>query len=326
MKKYIATEPQDNFKIDLVYLWVDDTDYFWKNKINKYRNDIKYFNKEAMNICRFYNNDELKYSLRSVEKNMPWINKIFIVTDEQCPDWLNTDHPKIKIIDHKEIIPRDKLPLFNSNAIESRIAFIEELSEFFLYANDDTFVWEPVKKSFFFDEKGNSICRFDKKVNNNKPKKTKHLYGASLQNSYKIIAEKYNIPIFACYPHHNIDSYRKSLFLECNEEFSVFFNANLDHRFRSLKDIQRIAISYFMLAKGYAKPKFVKLNWIQKFILREQTDSRCFHVKKSNIKKLKQVRCKLLCINDSHNTTDKDRIKIKEFLETKFQTKSCYEK
>ena len=49
---------QDDFKIDLVYLWVDDTDYFWKTKINKYRNDIEFFNKEAMNICRFYNNDE----------------------------------------------------------------------------------------------------------------------------------------------------------------------------------------------------------------------------------------------------------------------------
>lgn len=58
---------------------------------------------------------ELKYSLRSVSQYLPWINKIYIVIDNQVPSWLNTEHPKIKIIDHKDILPADALPTFNSN-------------------------------------------------------------------------------------------------------------------------------------------------------------------------------------------------------------------
>ncbi len=36
---------------------------------------------EANNDARFMDNNELKYSLRSIEMFAPWINKIFIVTD-----------------------------------------------------------------------------------------------------------------------------------------------------------------------------------------------------------------------------------------------------
>ena len=53
---------------------------------------------------RFFDNDELKYSLRSLEKNAPWINHIFIVTDRQVPKWLNTTNTKVTIIDHSEIM------------------------------------------------------------------------------------------------------------------------------------------------------------------------------------------------------------------------------
>lgn len=79
----------------------------------------------------------------------PWINKIFIVTDNQIPDWLDTNHPKIRIIDHKEIMPEECLPCFNSNAIETCIDNITELSEYFLYANDDMFFSSPVKPDDF---------------------------------------------------------------------------------------------------------------------------------------------------------------------------------
>ena len=52
---------------------------------------------------RFNDNNELKYSLRSVEKNMPFIRNIFIVTNGQIPSWLNLNNSKIKIVTHKEI-------------------------------------------------------------------------------------------------------------------------------------------------------------------------------------------------------------------------------
>ena len=116
-------------KIDLVYLWVNGNDSNWLIKKNywekKEENLIPHINGKQ----RYSDHDDLKYSLRSVEKNMPWINKIYIVTDNQVPEWLNTSHPKIKIIDHKQIIPEKYLPTFKSSTIQFHIYNIPDLSE-----------------------------------------------------------------------------------------------------------------------------------------------------------------------------------------------------
>ena len=102
------------FKTDIVYTWVDDKDASWLEKKSKYDSSSSKLNKDATDECRFFNNDELKYSLRSIEKYAPWINKIFIVVDNQKPSWLNSDNEKIRLVDHREIIPSNKIPLFNS--------------------------------------------------------------------------------------------------------------------------------------------------------------------------------------------------------------------
>ena len=99
--------------VDLVYLWVDDKDENWIKKRDSFLNpELK---SEAVSCCRFRDNDELKMSLRSVEKHLPWINKIFVVTDGQIPRWLDTENPKIEVVFHEQFIPQEYLPTFNSN-------------------------------------------------------------------------------------------------------------------------------------------------------------------------------------------------------------------
>ena len=46
---------------------------------------------------RHTDNEELRYSLRSIEKNAGWIRNVYIVTD-QIPNWLNLTNPRVKII------------------------------------------------------------------------------------------------------------------------------------------------------------------------------------------------------------------------------------
>ena len=117
-------------KIDLVYTWVDGNDIEWQKK--KFIAENKgTFDEYAISKSRFRDNNELKYSLRSVEQNMPWINRIYIVTDNQVPEWLDTTNPKVSIIDHKDIFPKEALPTFNSRAIEHCIVNIPNLSEHF---------------------------------------------------------------------------------------------------------------------------------------------------------------------------------------------------
>ena len=309
-------------KVDLVYLWVDDNDKEWLKKKNAYLKKTENLDDDASSDCRFHNNDELKYSLRSVEKYANWINKIFIITDNQIPEWLDTTNPRIRIVDHSEIIPKDKLPLFNSCAIETRIPFIEDLSEYFLYANDDTFFWNEVNKNFFFSEE-KIICRIDKFLKKNR--KYRSLYGSSLLTTYKIFIKKSESTIYAFYPHHNIDSYRKSLFLECINEFKEDFNETLNHRFRQFDDIQRIIISLWSLSKDKGIIKFARGNLIKRFF-NFPTDSEVYSLKGKNIPKLNNRNCKLICINDNQRATDKDRELLRKLLEEKFREKSSFEK
>ena len=119
-------------KIDMVFTYCDGTD-------PKFIEEKKLFLKEKDKVnnkpVRFININEITYSVRSVLKFMPWINMIYIITNKQIPPIeLN---PKVKIIDHTEIIPKKYLPTFNSDVIESFIHNIPELSDIFLYNNDD---------------------------------------------------------------------------------------------------------------------------------------------------------------------------------------------
>ena len=105
----------ENFDVDLVYLWCDGTEpEFLAQKEFYLKKEGKHLSKQAIAQGRFEQVDELKYSLRSVCNYLPWIRYIFIVTANQIPSWLNTNHPKIKIVDHSDFIPQEYLILAQS--------------------------------------------------------------------------------------------------------------------------------------------------------------------------------------------------------------------
>ena len=86
----------------------------------------------AMQSNRYADNDQLRYSIRSLEKFAPWVRQIFIVTNGQIPHWLDLDSKAI-VVEHKDIFDNhDDLPTFSSPAIEANIHKIEGLSDKFL--------------------------------------------------------------------------------------------------------------------------------------------------------------------------------------------------
>ena len=116
----------------MVFTYCDGTDPKFIEEKNRFLKEKDKVNNKPI---RYININEIVYSVRSVLKFMPWINMIYIITNKQIPPIeLN---PKVKIIDHTEIIPQKYLPTFNSDVIESFIHNIPELSEIFLYNNDD---------------------------------------------------------------------------------------------------------------------------------------------------------------------------------------------
>lgn len=88
--------------------------------------------------------------VRCVRAFMPFVRTIYIILarKSQRKPWM--DGKDIKIVYHKDFIPAQYLPVFNSCTIEMFLPYISGLSEYFIYGNDDVFPLSPLKISDFF--------------------------------------------------------------------------------------------------------------------------------------------------------------------------------
>uniref|UniRef100_A0A8C6Y714 N-acetylglucosamine-1-phosphate transferase subunits alpha and beta n=1 Tax=Naja naja TaxID=35670 RepID=A0A8C6Y714_NAJNA len=114
---------------------------------------------EDISPSRFEDNEELRYSLRSIERHAPWVRHIFIITNGQIPSWLNLDNPRVSIVTHQDIFQNvSHLPTFSSPAIESHIHRIKDLSQKFVYLNDDVMFGKDVwPDDFYSHSKGQKV-------------------------------------------------------------------------------------------------------------------------------------------------------------------------
>ena len=134
--------------IDFVIAWVDGNDSDWLKEKAKYEPNI---DKSTDNTdARYRDWDNLRYWFRAVEKYAPWVRKIHFLTWGHIPSWLDTNNPKLHIVNHKDYIPKEYLPTFNSHTIELNMHRIKGLSEQFVYFNDDMFLTKNVSEDDFF--------------------------------------------------------------------------------------------------------------------------------------------------------------------------------
>lgn len=133
--------------IDVVYTWVDGADEAHQEAIRKYGTTSSQKNPERFRDLY----DLFKYSLRSLEMYATWINNVHLVTVRpQIPHWLNQKSDKVRIHFHDEIIPQKYLPTFSSRSIESFLHLIPNLSQQFIYMNDDFLLGSPINQLDFF--------------------------------------------------------------------------------------------------------------------------------------------------------------------------------
>lgn len=309
--------------IDLVYLWVDGNDPIWQAKRNAL---IGKTNESSPINCkgRYANNDELKYSLRSIEMYAPWIRKIFIITDNQTPQWLDTSNPKIQIVDHTEIMPSESLPCFNSSLIEHFLYKTPDLAEHFLFANDDMFINKQVLPNNFFTTSGYPIIRLTRKPfrklrwfwREKVCKKPLKNYSKMIARSSQLVKNKYGV-YYTGMPHHNIDGYTKSDYKRVVEEvLRDEFSQNNRNHMRSDNDIHRSVITYITLAEKHGELRYVT-----------STESMLVRIHKNkDYEKLQKDNPIFFCMNDSEYAQDIDRANSKNYLEKRFPKKSAFEK
>lgn len=147
----------DDLTVDAFIPWVDSNDPAWQESCARHlsTSDGGHFG-NATSATRFRDVGELNRCLRSIARNAPWFRKIFILADNQTPDF--HDIPaglveKIRIVSHQELFGSRShvLPTFNSIVLDCMVWNLDELSEHFVYFNDDFFISRPVTPDDFFD-------------------------------------------------------------------------------------------------------------------------------------------------------------------------------
>lgn len=142
-KKVLKVSPSaaPPFPIDILYTWAGEM-----NGIDNKRTS---------------NNNELKYSIHSVIKNLKWVNRIFILMNppKKKPSWFNDDYERwVTIVDHNDTYEdKQYLPSTNSNSIETTLHNVSGLNEHFIYFNDDFFIGKPLPYTHFFTSDGKPI-------------------------------------------------------------------------------------------------------------------------------------------------------------------------
>lgn len=328
-------------KIDFVIPWVDGSDKKWKKEKEYYdENNI------SGPSSRFRDWDLLKYWFRGVEKYAPWVNKIYFITCGQKPEWLNENNSKLELINHKDYIPKEYLPIFSSHPIELNLHRIKDLSEQFVYFNDDMYIIDKVKPSDFFCSNlpCDDYCEkpltfrkedelFPKILVNNSIVLNRHFDRSSLKNNkislyfnlkyglksnYKTLT-MWKYKQFSDFEVSHIpSSFLKSTIAEVWEKEEECLSKVSSHKFRCEFDVNQYLFKEWQYCKGKFVPRSKKFG--QSFIINNEN--------KIVGETLSNKKYKVICLNDNHEIKDFDKTKAEliKYFENAFPEKSKYEK
>ncbi len=240
--------------IDIVYTWVNEKDLEWKKRRQEFAKketgiDLQYRAGEA----RFQDNNELRYSLRSIEKYFPSVRNIFIVHTGAAPEWLKNNNQDLFFISQESILPSHCRPVYQSDVIEAFLYKIPGLAEHYIYANDDFFFCHPHQVSDFFDSEGRARVGIRQRLAG-EGKKAALTFRQSERNSARAIKKHITIPkpITVSYPWiplpircmlkkclpintmaHVAQPFRKSIWEDFHNVFSEEIKILCQSRFRS---------------------------------------------------------------------------------------------
>lgn len=242
--------------VDLVYTWVDGADGRWREQRDSTAHRLGAAElPTARDEARFMSNDELKYSLRSVEAFLPWVNHIYVVTAGQIPDWLDLGHPKVTVVSHEAIFTTaTDLPTFNSHAIESQLHRIEGLSEHFIYVNDDVLFGREMGPEVFFTPSG--LARFNLSERQFETDSVNGLpVNIAARNNAAVMKDRFGLNTTFKFK-HVAHAQRRSVLTQIERDNPALVAATAAARFRSPTDlsIPSSLAHYYGLAMGKAVP------------------------------------------------------------------------
>lgn len=350
MQRTKKQKQEIGYPIDFVVTWVDGSDPEWIKSRNTYIGEMTEI--EENTAARYRDWGTLRYWFRAVEKYAPWVRKVFLVTCGQRPAWLNLNYEKLIFVSHREFIPAEYLPTFNSRTIEMNLWRIKGLSEHFIYFNDDFFLNCPVTPDDFYyngypklcslaipfrfhvPEPGNIWMRpllndvgiindtFDiRKVIQNHPEKFfSYKYGRAARYNLRVYADAY---LTGMYYTHSPYVYLKSAFAEIWSVQSEVMNNSCSYRFRDGNQVTVLLPILWMIFQGKYEP--VETGYYGTGI---DLNGRSIN----RIAEVLQSKARSVCLNDSQNTDAEDEETLQmihdelhRVMKLKFPDRSMFE-
>ena len=334
-------------RIDFVVTWIDSNDSQWQKDYATYSP----YSTSGIGSVRFRDHDTFKYWFRAVEKYAPWVHKVFLITNGKFPDWINKNCSKLVLVKHSDYIPQDFLPTFNSCVIEIFLNRIKDLSEHFVYFNDDFYLNAPANPEYYF--KNGLPCDNNKETCFNVPIYTKEeQFGITLSmlTSIGLINHRFNRwqsvlqspgrwfgshlgfkgllmscilaknRLFVGFTNYHIEqAFLKSVFNEVWEKEHQILTDNCS-RFRTDVSINQYLFRYWQFATNKFYPKKRNRAYYSlenKYVIKDIENT------------MMNEKCISLCLNDSAFCSDEDYDYLKNHLphlfEKKFPNKSSFE-
>ena len=334
--------------IDFVVTWVDGNDEEWLKEKRQYMPDVRTSNNDGVNRYRDWG--IMQYWFRSVEKYAPWVRRIHFITYGHLPSFLNKDNPKLNIVTHKDYIPPQYLPTYNSNTIEMNVWRIDGLADRFVLFNDDMFLTKQVREEDFFDgrtglPKAHFMeipVRFDSDdsawqivvgndigmINKHFKKKDcsilrypgrylsfKYPFSDNLRSlSMKLLFPEYYVG-FKNY--HGLNSFLTSSLKELWDVEYASMDRNSKHKFRMVSEVNQWCVAWWQFAKGLFVPR--------------KNAHKTFSLDQSTVEEIcgsiLDHRYESICINDPDYEVDFDVLseRIRNAFETALPDKSSFE-
>lgn len=307
-------------KVDLVITYLNSNDEQWQKDYNYYKkleigtNVHKESDRQSFGVERTREWDNFRYWFRGVEKNCPWVNKVFLVVQNErhVPKWLDKNHPKLRIVYHEDYIPKELLPTFNALVISFYVSNIPDLSENFICLDDDMFFINPTPLEYLFDENGPILD-----VRREKFKLNTYNEWEQILNNNKRMLRKYMTPTTECQfkYSHLPDPTSKSIEQKIiKEHYDEFLNSFKDSKFRKTTNFMRFI---FIDLPKIGKPEtdleriknFKYIHYDSKINLNDYSDY------------------KAICVNDTEAMDDFNYCKeqLAKFLYYKLPEKSSFE-
>lgn len=312
------------FPVDVVYAWVDGDDPAWRARRDRVKAELEGreapVHEESVAEGRFRDRDELLYSLRSLEMFAPWVRNVYLVTDQQVPEWLDTSAPHLHVVDHRELFTEAALPTFNSHVISSYLHRIDGLAEHFLYINDDVFFGRPVSPRHFFTPAGQArvfASRHRRPFGEASAHNAPHFNAA--HNIRRILEREFGVTVSRATLHTPVPLLRSEL-AHLEERFAEEYAVTRANQFRGPEDIAPgILFHHYSQITGVGVASAIDYHYFNVGDDRRLDDLRAF---------LELQDRDVFCLNDAdaEELTPMPEEEIARFLERYFPIRSRFEK